>query len=205
MAYVPPYRRELLGERSGDRQHQTVNFEKTDNLCTSLYGGEQLKELLGSEEREHQFEGVVFVLGGSGQNNVWSSDVLTVEVPQLSKVTSVHTLMNCGWGQKSAVIGSIQFNFTNGSSCVEEITVGKNVRDHYQGKFHNSLTEKYVTEVMSPVAPHWTRLDMQTWVFPREFHDKYLLNILITSTGGEPMGKIELFALTITRTKDVDV
>lgn len=197
MAYIPPHKRMLMGERSVDRQHRPVVFEKTYDECTNAYGGEQFGVLFGNEEREHHFEGVPFLLGMSGHNNAWSSDVLTIQVQPLG-VTSVHTLMNCSWGQKFADIGSIQFNFIDGSHHTLQITVGQNVRDSFQGGFHNSVSEFYVTEVMSPSDPHWARLDMQTWLIPGEFHGIELVSIIITSTGGDPIGKVKLFALTLT-------
>jgi hypothetical protein len=197
MAYIPPHKRILMGERSVDRQHQPVDFEKTNDESASTYGGGQFGALFGNQEREHHFWGVPFLLGMCGQNNVWCSDFLTIEVQPI-RVTSVHTLLNCAWGKKFADIGSIQFNFNDGSHHTEQIIVGKNVRDTFEGGFHNYVTDAFVTEVMSPSEPHWARLDMQTWFIPREFHGVELVSIAITSTGGNPSGKMKLFALTLT-------
>lgn len=207
MSYVPPAQRALYAEINNDRNYVNILFEKTYNLCTHAAGepwnGERfIGQIFHPEAHIHRFEhglDVPFQLEGSGDKNIWNSDLLQIDIAPV-RVTSVHSLMNCFYGEAPSNIGSIEFIFEDGTTYAVEIIVGKNIRDYYQAlRYTASITDNhYVTEVMSPSAPTWTRLDMQTWIFPEEFHGKCLCGIAVSSVGMKPIGKLFIAALTAT-------
>ncbi len=206
MAWVPRQKRRLFEEINSNREYFNIPFGKTYNLCTHAAGepwnGERFTQIFNPEAHIQCFEKgfqVPFQLEGSGDNNVWDSDVLRIDLAPV-RVSSVHSVMNCFYGEANSNIGSIEFKFDDGATYVVEIIVGKNIRDYYQGlRYVSSVTDKeYVTEVMSPSAPTWIRLDMQTWIFPDELHNKCLCGITVKSVGGEPVGKLFIAALTAT-------
>jgi len=130
---------------------------------------------------------VSFHLAGSAEDNVWvaekdehkrrdgceerNSEPTTLHIDLTAnpcKVSSVHSLMNCFYGEAQSHIGSITFSFADDSKHTVDIVVGKNVRDYYQAlRFCSSISDSStVTEVMAPSAPTWIRLDMQSWILP---------------------------------------
>ena len=209
MAYVPPFKRALHQEINNDRKYVTIPFSKTYNLCTHEVGqpwnGERFGEAVFSIDGESMKSfansmQVPFHIQGSSENNIWCAELLHIDMASTAtKVTSVHSLMNCFFGEAGSRIGSITFAFDDGSSFVEEVVVGKNVRDYYQGlRYTATVSDPSVTEVMAPSAPTWLRLDMQTWIFPTEYQGKGLCGISVESTGREPIGKLFIAGLTAT-------
>ena len=58
----------------------------------------------------------------------------------LSGVTGVYTLMNAYAPTAGADIGTLTFNYADGTSVSDELISGLNIRDYYFGEYENSVT-----------------------------------------------------------------
>jgi hypothetical protein len=121
-------------------------------------------------------------------------------VTNISRATTVYTLMNSAFGQSGADIGTIEFKGQNSTNDVTfHIVEGDNIRDHFAGGFNNSATnivsDPFLGGVQDPNGPD--RLDMQTFVLPSGFASDTLTSIIFSGTrDGNPQGEAFLAAAT---------
>jgi len=165
----------------------------------------------GDSVRTFEASQVTFRMAASTVDNIWvrwdedsPSSPLHIDLTATAdhssiKVSSIHSLMNCLYGEADSNIGSITSLFADDSKHTEDIVVGKNVRDYYQGpRYCSTVSDINVTEIMAPSDPTWIRLDMQSWILPTEYHSKILCGIRIHSTGRTHAELIFVAALTAT-------
>jgi hypothetical protein len=77
---------------------------------------------------------------GNNYDEVSSNPGLMLWTPvNISNVTDVFTLINAYAPTPGAIIGTITFNFSNGTSRSADLIGGRNVRDFYHGTYANTL------------------------------------------------------------------
>ena len=83
-----------------------------------------------------------FSIPATGNNfaAVTASDPLAITGLAISNATDVFTIMNAYAPESGAVIGAITFDFTDGTSELNPLVAGSNIRDYYQGGFANTIT-----------------------------------------------------------------
>ena len=133
----------------------------------------------------------------------------------LSGVTGVYTLMNAYAPQPGADIGTLTFNYADGTSVSDELISGLNIRDYYDGQYENTVTGSNVENAFtfnnvqggagtSDVATGNTgtyMVDEQYWGLS---DTSTLVSVQITSPngnnsagGGSGSGTPALFGLTV--------
>ncbi len=94
--------------------------------------------------------GTPFELADGGNGHAWvagglqaASSVYTLGGLNISNAVTMHALINSAWGTCGQDVGTLEAS--GGSSTSFTLTEGKNVRDHFQGGFCNTVTDAVAT------------------------------------------------------------
>jgi len=94
--------------------------------------------------------------------------------------------------------GTLTFNANGGLSYAVDLTVGANVRDHFNGSFVNTTSDpSTVDAVWGDPNPGHSHLDMQVISLPAAFASATLEEIVFQPLGDNPGGRAFLVAGTV--------
>lgn len=153
--------------------------------------------------------GVPFHISPTG-DNIFNSNVaagqgpgaVSLDLPiNLAGVSSVHTLINTGWGQPGPdAFASLTFNFTDSTTLVQTLIGGVDIRDHFQGEWTNTIsgttTNVFSTVLNGHAGVGEYRIDKQYFDLTA-FSDKTLASITLTDSGDFELQRTYLFGLTV--------
>jgi hypothetical protein len=122
------------GASSSATYTEITNFTKTNDIQTHLISQVPTGTFTTSNSFATPFTINV------GQNYGESNLGTVTAVVDLSNVTDVYTLMNAYSPTPGATLGTLTFNFADGSSQVETLIAGASVRDFCQTVWANTLT-----------------------------------------------------------------
>jgi hypothetical protein len=139
----------------------------------------------------------VFTQNTGGQNALYEYDAVDVPIG-VSGVTSVHTLINSAFGAADTKVGSLTFTFSTNESFSIDLIEGVNIRDHYHGRYVNTVSDPSVTaNAFGSPAELSAHLDMQTFAIPLAYQSLTLSKLTFSSTHAGEAGRPVLVALTV--------
>ncbi len=144
------------------------------------------------------FSGVPFTLQSdeAGRDVFVGKGALELDV-NLYGVDAVYTLINSANGTQGENVGSISFIGSTGETYSVDLIEGINVRDHYYGRYVNTVSANYVTTaVFGTNTAGTSHLDMQKFVLPDSFRTQTLNKIIFNSLGDINKGNAFLAGLT---------
>ena len=127
----------------------------------------------------------------------------TFSVPAGTYGTELYTLINSEWGESGENEGTVVVKGSLGETATLSLTVGSNVRDHYDGVNCNTLSDPtvvptyFINQQPNPTNG-LVRLDRQELALPAAFASDTIASITFNGIGhGDPFGDPLLAAITL--------